>query len=351
MQRQDSPGLLERNPGLGIGLGAAAGVLGTGAVGAYGAKKYIPKVAKGAFASGLAAGAGVLGTALAVKKFGPKAVERAVRSFPDLMRYAGSVKNASEAEVFSSRNAALASAGILGAAGVTGGIPLARYLRESAPYHGKSLGVVKQKATAEIPLLLQYLLGRGMELTKKASDDEKRHEALLMGGTGLAGLGTGALLAAGLKARQGSRLLEKVRTGTGIAASVPALYAAASKVWHNKENAKSLIDDVVAIAKSLRKEASEDYTPYAMGGAGIAGIAAGAYPAAKYMDRRIRGDAVEAAIVDLLSGDAYNRTPKQVRHAISGIGAAGTALAGYGTLRNYGRHIPEILRRFAGAAA
>lgn len=84
------PGLLERNPGLGIGLGAAAGTLGTGIGGGYFLKKNVlPKVFKGGVASGLALGAGALGAGALAKKFGPQLIEQIRNVAPSIAQYLG----------------------------------------------------------------------------------------------------------------------------------------------------------------------------------------------------------------------------------------------------------------------
>ena len=86
----NQPGLLERNPGLGIGLGAAAGTLGTGLGGAYALKKWVlPKVTKGAFGAGMAAGAGILGAGMVAKKLAPQVMEKIKGLYPDVAEYFG----------------------------------------------------------------------------------------------------------------------------------------------------------------------------------------------------------------------------------------------------------------------
>jgi len=91
----NQPGLLERNPGLGIGLGAAAGTLGTGLGGAYALKKWVlPKVSKGAFGAGIAAGAGILGAGMAAKKFAPQLIEQFRTYAPTIAQYLGNLGKA-----------------------------------------------------------------------------------------------------------------------------------------------------------------------------------------------------------------------------------------------------------------
>jgi len=248
-----------------------------------------------------------------------------------------------------------ASAALLGASAVAGGVPLAKYLMESAPYHGKALDTVykegvkrlRWKALMAMPHVLKYLNKHNI-LRKTASDSEDL--AALAGIAGATGLGAGAMLAAGSKARDGSRLLKNVQKGTGIALALPALYYAAKRLYANKDNARLLFNNTVdAVKAKMGKTAEEiDFAPYAVtGGAGLAGAAAGAYPVARLMDKRIRRDAVEAAIIDVLTGNAHNNTPKAMKYGTRALGALGLGLGGYGAYQTMGKPLINLYRQLA----
>lgn len=248
-----------------------------------------------------------------------------------------------------------ASAAILGASAVAGGMPLAKYLKESAPYHGKAIDTaykegikrLRWKALMSMPSIIKYLNKHNL-LNKTASDSEDL--AALAGIAGVTGLGTGALLAAGSKARDGSKLLKNVQKGTGVAIALPALYYAAKRLYANKDNAKLLFNNTVdAVKAKMGKTAEEaDFVPYAVaGGAGLAGAAAGAYPVARLMDKRIRRDAVEAAVIDALTGNAHNNTPKAMKYATRALGALGLGLGGYGAYQAVGKPLINLYRQLA----
>lgn len=88
----NQPGLLERNPALGIGLGAAAGTLGTGLGGAYLLKKKVlPNVFRAGMGAGAALGAGAMGAGVLAKKFAPQIVEQFKTYVPTLYQYVGNL--------------------------------------------------------------------------------------------------------------------------------------------------------------------------------------------------------------------------------------------------------------------
>lgn len=88
----NQPGLLERNPALGIGLGAAAGTLGTGLGGAYLLKKKVlPNVFRAGMGTGAALGAGAIGLGALAKKFGPQLMKQFQDFAPTISQHLGNI--------------------------------------------------------------------------------------------------------------------------------------------------------------------------------------------------------------------------------------------------------------------
>ena len=91
----NQPGLLERNPALGIGLGAAAGTLGTGLGGAYLLKKKVlPNVFRAGMGTGAALGAVAIGLGALAKKSGPQLMKQFQDFAPTISQHLGNMGKA-----------------------------------------------------------------------------------------------------------------------------------------------------------------------------------------------------------------------------------------------------------------
>lgn len=265
-----------------------------------------------------------------------------------------------------------ASAALLGASAVAGGVPLAKYVATVAPHAGKGMNILRQEAVAKLrAMALMQMLKRSPAILnfKKTAEELSPAEAVLLAsGTGL---GTGALLAAGVKARKGNRVLSRAGKLTGLALGLPLLYYPAKRILKNvdkdlpsdlawmlskmtepvrnaakeraRRNAVTKLTDSSIDTTGVYKSASEDIAPYvAAGTAGTGGFALGALGAAKAMEKRLPKDVFDYVVSEYFRGNGRT-IPKVIKHTAPILGAVSLGLAGRSMYKNSKPFLSAIL--------
>lgn len=279
-----------------------------------------------------------------------------------------------------------AAAAALGASAVAGGIPLAKYVAHMYPHAGKGMGILKDEAIGKLKTMaiMEALrrasagfYGSGSKFRKTAEELSPVEAALLAGGTGL---GSGALLAAGLKAHKGNKALANAGKLTGLAMGLPLIYYPAKRIYKNldkqlpsdiawasgkamdavreamaararRKSILKLVDDSIDTTGVWKEasDSSESVAPYvAAGVAGTGGAALGAGLASKAMDKRLPKDIFDYVVNDYFNGEGKN-IPKVIKRSAPILGAIGLGLAGRNLFRrNKGlisAYLNEIRRR------